>query len=114
MNKVVTLDGLDIYQKNFQQILIRGDGRENFNKIIRTIVGNSCTRANDDTVEVDTVLGLPGMSHFIISMDINGVKAPSPVNIMCAAISFCFLTVFQSIVAKEMSFFSFLIFWNFF
>ncbi len=67
-------------------------GNENFNKIIRTIVGNSCTKANDDTVEVDTVLGLPGMSHFIISMDINGVKAPSPVNIMGAAISFCFLT----------------------
>ena len=43
-------------------------------------------------VEVDTVLGLPGMSHFLISMDINGVKAPSPVNIMGAAISFCFLT----------------------
>ena len=67
-------------------------GNENFNKIIRTIVGNSCTKANDDTVEVDTVLGLPGMSHFIISMDIKGVKAPSPVNIMGAAISFCFLT----------------------
>ena len=67
-------------------------GNENFNKIIRTIVGNSCTKANDDTVEVDTVLGLPGMSHFIISMDINGVKAPSPVNVMGAAISFCFLT----------------------
>ena len=67
-------------------------GNKNFNKIIRTIVGNSCTKANDDTVEVDTVLGLPGMSHFIISMDINGVKAPSPVNIMGAAISFCFLT----------------------
>ena len=67
-------------------------GNENFNKIIRTIVGNSCTKANNDIVEVDTVLGLPGMSHFIISMDINGVKAPSPVNIMGAAISFCFLT----------------------
>ena len=67
-------------------------GNENFNKIIRTIVGNSCTKANDDTVEVDTVLGLPGMSHFIISMDIKGVKAPSPVNIMGAAISFCFYT----------------------
>ncbi len=67
-------------------------GNENFNKIIRTIVGNSTTKANDKIVEVDTVLGLPGMSHFIISMDIDGIKAPSPVNVMGAAISFCFLT----------------------
>ena len=67
-------------------------GNENFNKIIRTIVGNSITKNNDETVEVDTVLGLPGMSHFVISMDINGLKAPSHVNVMGAAISFCFLT----------------------
>ena len=67
-------------------------GNKNFNKIIRTIIGNSITKPNDDTVEVDTVLGLPGMSHFVISMDINGIKAPSPVNVMGAAISFCFLT----------------------
>ena len=67
-------------------------GNENFNKIIRTIVGNSITKANDEIVEVDTVLGLPGMSHFVISMDIEGIKAPSPVNVMGAAISFCFLT----------------------
>ena len=32
------------------------------------------------------------MTHFVISMDINGIIAPSPVNIMGAAISFCFLT----------------------
>ena len=64
----------------------------NFNKIIRTIVGRSTTKASDSIIEVDTVLGLPGMTHFVISMDINGVIAPSPVNIMGAAISFCFLT----------------------
>ena len=64
----------------------------NFNKIIRTIVGSSTTKASDNIIEVDTVLGLPGMTHFVISMDINGVIAPSPVNIMGAAISFCFLT----------------------
>ena len=64
----------------------------NFNKIIRTIVGRSTTKASDNIIEVDTVLGLPGMTHFVISMDINGVIAPSPVNIMGAAISFCFLT----------------------
>ena len=32
------------------------------------------------------------MTHFVINMDINGIIAPSPVNTMGAAISFCFLT----------------------
>ena len=64
----------------------------NFNKIIRTIVGHSVTKPSNNIIEVDTVLGLPGMTHFVISMDINGIIAPSPVNIMGAAISFCFLT----------------------
>ena len=63
-----------------------------FNKIIRTIVGKSSTNANNKIVEVDTVLGLPGMTHFVISSDIDGNIAPSPVNVMGAAISFCFLT----------------------
>ena len=34
MTKLLSSVGLDIYQKNFQQILIRGDGKEEFNKII--------------------------------------------------------------------------------
>ena len=34
MTKVLSLSGLDINQKNFQQILISGDGKENFNKTI--------------------------------------------------------------------------------
>ena len=63
-----------------------------FNKIIRTIVGKSSTNANSKIVEVDTVLGLPGMTHFLISSDIDGNIAPSPINVMGAAISFCFLT----------------------
>ena len=63
-----------------------------FNKIIRTIVGKSSTNLNSKIIEVDTVLGLPGMTHFVISSDIDGVIAPSPVNVMGAAISFCFLT----------------------
>ena len=63
-----------------------------FNKIIRTIVGKSSTNANSKIIEVDTVLGLPGMTHFVISCDIDGIIAPSPVNVMGAAISFCFLT----------------------
>ena len=85
--QIETVDGYNVSVSS-------GDvpGNKNFNKIIRTIVGNSITKSIDEMVEVDTVLGLPGMSHFLISMDINGVKAPSPVNIMGAAISFCFLT----------------------
>ena len=63
-----------------------------FNKIIRTIVGKSSTNVNSKIVEVDTVLGLPGMTHFVISSDIDGNIAPSPVTVMGAAISFCFLT----------------------
>ena len=63
-----------------------------FNKIIRTIVGKSSTNADSKIIEVDTVLGLPGMTHFVISSDIDGIIAPSPVNVMGAAISFCFLT----------------------
>ena len=34
MTKVVSTDKVDITQKNFQQILIRGDGKDKFNQII--------------------------------------------------------------------------------
>ena len=85
--KVEPVDGYNISKtsNNVSQ-------NSNFNKIIRTIVGQSTTKPSDDIIEVDTVLGLPGMTHFVIGMDFNGVIAPSPVNIMGAAISFCFLT----------------------
>ena len=33
MTKVVSTDKVDITQKNFQQILIRGDGKDQFNQI---------------------------------------------------------------------------------
>ena len=85
--KVEPVDGYNV-SKNSEN----ATENTNFNKIIRTIVGRSTTKASDNIIEVDTVLGLPGMTHFVISMDINGVIAPSPVNIMGAAISFCFLT----------------------
>ena len=45
-----------------------------FNKIIRTIVGKSSTNPNSKIIEVDTVLGLPGMTHFAISSDIDGLS----------------------------------------
>ena len=34
MTKILSIDGVEITQKNFQQVLIRGDGKENFNKIV--------------------------------------------------------------------------------
>ena len=34
MTKLLSTDGVDIFQKNFQQILIRGDGKEQFNQVI--------------------------------------------------------------------------------
>ena len=56
MNKVVTLDGLNIYQKNFQQILIRGDGRENFNKIIKENLSVSPPSKNLEVTNTDKYL----------------------------------------------------------
>ena len=61
-------------------------------KIIRIVTGSSLTKKDSKVVEVDTVLGIPGMTHFAISMDLFGEFAPSPINIMGAAISFCYLT----------------------
>ena len=34
MKKIISIDGVEIIQKNFQQVLIRGDGKEKFNQII--------------------------------------------------------------------------------
>ncbi len=34
MTKVLSIDGVNIIQKNFQQILIRGDGKDQFNQTI--------------------------------------------------------------------------------
>ena len=34
MKKVLSIDGVDIFQKNFQQVLIRGDGKDKFNETI--------------------------------------------------------------------------------
>ena len=34
MTKILSLEGLDITQKKFQQVIIRGDGKEEFNQFI--------------------------------------------------------------------------------
>ena len=35
MTKIISIDGVEITQKNFQQILIRGDGKENLIKLLK-------------------------------------------------------------------------------
>ena len=34
MKTIVSLEGVDIIQKNYQQVIIRGDGKEEFNQLI--------------------------------------------------------------------------------
>ena len=34
MKKILSLEGVDIIQKNYQQVIIRGDGKEEFNQFI--------------------------------------------------------------------------------
>ena len=34
MRKILSLEGVDIIQKNYQQVIIRGDGKEEFNQFI--------------------------------------------------------------------------------
>ena len=34
MKTIASLEGLDIIQKNYQQVIIRGDGKEEFNQFI--------------------------------------------------------------------------------
>ena len=35
MTKILSLDGLDIIQKKYQQVIIRGDGKDHFNQAIK-------------------------------------------------------------------------------
>ena len=34
MKTIASLEGVDIIQKNYQQVIIRGDGKEEFNQLI--------------------------------------------------------------------------------
>ena len=38
MTKILSLEGVDIIQKNYQQIIIRGDGKDQFNQLINTVL----------------------------------------------------------------------------
>ncbi|HCP01522.1 MAG: hypothetical protein CL573_03145 [Alphaproteobacteria bacterium] len=63
-------------------------------RIVRTIAGNSILLDPDGVIEIDTVLGLPGMSHFALKTDerLDGDCAPSGLAMIAAGIAFCYLT----------------------
>lgn len=46
MTQLLALDGLDVHQKNFQQILIRGDGKEQFNQLVNKELAISPPKKN--------------------------------------------------------------------
>lgn len=63
-------------------------------RIIRNIRGQSTLADKAGVVETDTVLGLPGMSHFAIRSDerMTGDAAPCGLSLQAAGIAFCYMT----------------------
>lgn len=63
-------------------------------RILRNIRGHSTLLDKAGIVETDTVLGLPGMSHFAIKSDerMSGDAAPCGLSLQAAGIAFCFMT----------------------
>ena len=62
-------------------------------RIVRTVAGGS-TLVDRNTVETDTWLEMPGVSHFTLRADwsATGRKAPSGLVLLNAGVSFCYLT----------------------
>ena len=56
MTKLLSSEGVDIYQKNFQQILIRGDGKEQFNEIIKKEISIVPPNKNLEVLKSDEFL----------------------------------------------------------
>ena len=56
MTKLLSSEGVDIYQKNFQQILIRGDGKEQFNEIIKKEISIVPPNKNLEVLQSDEFL----------------------------------------------------------
>ncbi len=56
MTKLLSSEGLDIHQKNFQQILIRGDGKDQFNKIISDELSINPPAKNLEVIKNDKYL----------------------------------------------------------
>ena len=56
MTKLISFNGLEIHQKNFQQILIRGNGREQFNDLINKEISLSPPSKNLEIVKNEKYL----------------------------------------------------------
>ena len=56
MTKLISFNGLEIHQKNFQQILIRGNGREQFNDLINKEISLSPPLKNLEIVNNEKYL----------------------------------------------------------
>ena len=56
MTKLISFNGLEIHQKNFQQILIRGNGREQFNDLINKEISLSPPSKNLEIVNNEKYL----------------------------------------------------------
>jgi heterotetrameric sarcosine oxidase gamma subunit len=50
MKTITSLEGLDIIQKNYQQVIIRGDGKEEFNQLINKEISLSPPSKNLEVV----------------------------------------------------------------
>ena len=56
MTKLISAEELDIYQKNFQQIIIRGDGKDQFNELINKELSIIPPNKNLEVIENDRFL----------------------------------------------------------
>ena len=56
MTKLLSAEELNIYQKNFQQVLIRGDGKDQFNELINKELSIIPPNKNLEVVENDRFL----------------------------------------------------------
>ena len=50
MKIIASLEGVDIIQKNYQQVIIRGDGKEEFNQLINNEISLSPPSRNLEVV----------------------------------------------------------------
>ena len=56
MTKILSIDGVEITQKNFLQVLIRGDGKEKFNQIINNEISILPPSKNLEIVNKDNYI----------------------------------------------------------
>ena len=56
MKTIVSLEGVDIIQKNYQQVIIRGDGKEEFNQSINKEISMTPPSKNLEVVSNDKYL----------------------------------------------------------